>query len=261
MKMKRLALLVTLNILSLPVLATEFSAGFLKNSDHSSVDLSAFNRDGYVAPGDYLLDIYLNDRLIRSQYTVTAVDAGDGRSLFCITPALTDMLGLKEESRRQLAPVEGTDGRCLNLTTADSRVQYSPDNQSLTVTLPQAWMEYQDPDWVPPARWDDGVSAALLDYNLMANRYMPHQGDASTSYSLYGTAGFNLGAWRLRSDYQYNRYDSGNGNVQSDFWLPQTYLFRPLPSLRSKLTLGQTYLSSAIFDSFRFAGITLASDE
>ncbi|EBV0465685.1 fimbrial protein, partial [Salmonella enterica subsp. enterica serovar Newport] len=29
MKMKRLALLVTLNILSLPVLATEFSAGFL----------------------------------------------------------------------------------------------------------------------------------------------------------------------------------------------------------------------------------------
>ncbi|EJD2257316.1 fimbria/pilus outer membrane usher protein, partial [Salmonella enterica] len=261
MKMKRLALLVTLNILSLPVLATEFSAGFLKNSDHSSVDLSAFSRDGYVAPGDYLLDIYLNDRLIRSQYTVAAVDAGDGRSLFCITPALTDMLGLKEESRRQLAPVEGTDGRCLNLTTADSRVQYSPDNQSLTVTLPQAWMEYQDPDWVPPARWDDGVSAALLDYNLMANRYMPHQGDASTSYSLYGTAGFNPGAWRLRSDYQYNRYDSGNGNVQSDFWLPQTYLFRPLPSLRSKLTLGQTYLSSAIFDSFRFAGITLASDE
>ncbi|EBS3851137.1 fimbrial protein, partial [Salmonella enterica subsp. enterica serovar Java] len=56
MKMKRLALLVTLNILSLPVLATEFSAGFLKNSDHSSVDLSAFSRDGYVAPGDYLLD-------------------------------------------------------------------------------------------------------------------------------------------------------------------------------------------------------------
>ncbi|EEO7318166.1 fimbria/pilus outer membrane usher protein, partial [Salmonella enterica subsp. enterica] len=34
-----------------------------------------------------------------------------------------------------------------------------------------------------------------------------------------------------------------------------------LPALRSKLTLGQTYLSSAIFDSFRFAGLTLASDE
>ncbi|EEF7941939.1 fimbrial biogenesis outer membrane usher protein, partial [Salmonella enterica subsp. diarizonae] len=153
MKLTRLALLITLNILTLPAGATQFSAGFLKNSDHSSVDLSAFSRDGYVAPGDYLLDIYLNDRLIRSQYNVRVVETGDGRSRFCITPALTDMLGLKEESRRQLVPVEGTDGQCLNLSTADSRVQYSPDNQSLSVTLPQAWMEYQDPDWVPPARW------------------------------------------------------------------------------------------------------------
>ncbi|EJI4859062.1 fimbrial outer membrane usher protein StdB [Salmonella enterica] len=261
MKLTRLALLITLNILTLPAGATEFSAGFLNNSDHSSVDLSAFSRDGYVAPGDYLLDVYLNDRLIRSQYKVSVLETGGGRSLFCITPALADMLGLKEERRRQLESVSGTGGQCLKLNTADSRVQYSPDNQSLTVTLPQAWMEYQDPDWVPPARWSEGVTAALLDYNLMANRYMPHQGDTSTSYSLYGTAGFNLGAWRLRSDYQYNRYDSGNGHVQADFYLPQTWLFRPLPSMRSKLTLGQTYLSSAIFDSFRFAGLTLASDE
>ncbi|MDX9376162.1 FimD/PapC N-terminal domain-containing protein, partial [Salmonella enterica] len=74
---------------------------------------------------------------------------------------------------------------------------------------PQAWMRYQDPDWVPPSRWSDGVTAGLLDYSLMANRYMPQQGETSTSYSLYGTAGFNLGAWRLRSDYQYSRFDSG----------------------------------------------------
>lgn len=261
MKRTRLALLVTLNILSLPLQATEFSAGFLKNSDQSRVDLSAFSRDGYVAPGDYLLDIYLNDRLIRSQYKVSVVESRDGRPWFCITPVLADMFGLKEENRRHLSPVTGPGDQCLNLTTADSRVQYSPDNQSLFVTLPQAWMEYQDPDWVPPSRWNDGVNAALLDYNLMANRYMPHQGNTSTSYSLYGTAGINMGAWRLRSDYQYNHYDNGNGNAQSDFWLPQTYLFRPLPSLRSKLTIGQTYLSSAIFDSFRFAGISLASDE
>lgn len=102
-------------------------------------------------------------------------------------------------------------------------------------------MRYQDPDWVPPSRWSDGVTAGLLDYSLMANRYMPQQGETSTSYSLYGTAGFNLGARRLRSDYQYSRFDSGRGASQSDFYLPQTYLFRALPALRSKLTLGQTY--------------------
>ncbi len=47
-------------------------------------------------------------------------------------------------------------------------------------------------------------------------------GGALTSYSLYGTAGFNLGARRLRSDYQYSRFDSGGAHLQSDSLPPQT---------------------------------------
>ncbi|MFY1976030.1 fimbria/pilus outer membrane usher protein, partial [Achromobacter dolens] len=71
------------------------------------------------------------------------------------------------------------------------------------------------------------------------------QGSNSSSYTLYGTAGLNLGAWRLRSDYQYSRHDS-RGKSQTNAILPQTYLFRPLPQWESKLTLGQTYLSSSL---------------
>ncbi|MFP3733204.1 fimbria/pilus outer membrane usher protein, partial [Bacillus sp. SIMBA_006] len=70
----------------------------------------------------------------------------------------------------------------------------------------------------------------------------------------------NLGAWRLRSDYQCSHHDS-HGKSQTNAILPQTYLFRPLPQWESKLTLGQTYLSSSLFDPIRFAGVTLASDE
>ncbi|EBV8365750.1 fimbrial outer membrane usher protein StdB [Salmonella enterica] len=263
MKLTRLAILITLIFPSLKSGATEFNAGLLDGGETSGVDLSAFSQEGYVAPGSYLMDIRLNDQSVREQYPVRVVPV-EGREspVICVTPGMVDMLGLKDDIVRGLKVVPGADaGHCLELNTPDSKVKYSAGEQRLTFIIPQAWMAYQDPDWVPPARWSEGVTAALLDYNLMANRYMPHQGETSTSYSLYGTAGFNLGAWRLRSDYQYNRYDSGNGSVSSDFYLPQTYLFRPLPSLRSKLTLGQTYLSSAIFDSFRFAGITLASDE
>ncbi|EBA6833345.1 fimbrial biogenesis outer membrane usher protein [Salmonella enterica] len=262
MKFSRLALLTVLSLSALSVQATTFSARFLDDPDGASVDLSSFSRDGGIAPGNYLLDVFMNDRLIRNRYLVSAVTVPDGQTLFCITPELLDMLALKKDAVRRFSIISGADGgQCHNLNTPQSKLVYSPDNQTLDITLPQAWMQYQDPDWIPPARWSEGVNSLVLDYNLMASRYMPHQGNASDSYSFYGTAGVNIGAWRLRSDYQYSRYDSGNGNAQSDFWLPQTYLFRPLPSLRSKLTLGQTYLSSAIFDSFRFAGITLASDE
>ncbi|EIP3426855.1 fimbrial outer membrane usher protein StdB, partial [Salmonella enterica] len=271
MKPSRLAILITLSLTTPVVMATEFDASLLSSSDPQGADLSAFSREGYVAPGSYMLDIWLNNQSVREQYSVRVVpyDDNSGDSVICVTPAMVDMLGLKDDIVRGLKTVPGTEetepgvngSHCLDLNTPDSKVQYSAEKQRLTFVIPQAWMEYRDPDWVPPSRWSDGVAGAVLDYNLSANRFMPQQGNSSTSYSLYGTAGFNLGAWRLRSDYQYNRYDSGNGSVQSDFYLPQTYLFRPLPSLRSKLTLGQTYLSSAIFDSFRFAGLTLASDE
>ncbi|EBU1141749.1 fimbria/pilus outer membrane usher protein, partial [Salmonella enterica] len=263
MKLTRLAILIALIFPPLKSGATEFNASLLDGGGISGVDLSAFSQEGYIAPGSYLMDIRLNDQTVREQYPVRVVPVtGRKKPVICVTPGMVDMLGLKDDIVHGLQVIPGADaGHCLELNTPDSKVQYSAETQRLTFVIPQAWMEYQDPNWVPPARWSEGVTAALLGYNLMANRYMPHQGDTSTSYSLYGTAGFNLGAWRLRSDYQYNRYDSGNGSVQSDFYLPQTYLFRALPALRSKLTLGQTYLSSAIFDSFRFAGLTLASDE
>lgn len=75
------------------------------------------------------------------------------------------MLGLKEENRRLLGPVR----QCLKLNTTHGKVTYSPDNQSLLVTLPQVWIEYQNLAWSTPARWSDGVTAALLSYNLMTN--------------------------------------------------------------------------------------------
>lgn len=261
MTLARLAPLVAISLFACAAQATEFSSGFLNTNDKSNIDLSTFSRDGYIAPGAYLLDIYLDRRLIQGQTLVRAVPVtGDG-TVFCVTPEMVDMLGLKEEFRARLAQVDAAEGGpCVDLDTPDSRVIYSAEHQSLTLIVPQAWLQYQDPDWVPPARWSDGVNGVILDYSLLANRYTPQQGPGSASYTLYGTGGLNLGAWRLRSDYQYNRYDSG-GQSQTRFRLPQTYLFRALPQWRSKLTLGQTYLSSAIFDPFRFAGVTLASDE
>ncbi|WP_272517462.1 MULTISPECIES: fimbrial outer membrane usher protein StdB [unclassified Providencia] len=263
MKLTRFAILVTLIFSILKSQATEFNASLLDSRNLSNVDLTAFSHKGYVASGDYILDIWLNDQPIREQYPVRVVPTIErDETVVCVTQDMVAMLSIKGETIQGLHPVAGVpDGQCLELRSPDSQVQYSAEKQRLTFILPQAWMRYQDPDWIPPSRWSDGVTAALLDYSMMANRYMPQQGETSTSYSLYGTTGFNFSSWRLRSDYQYSHFDSGRGGPQSDFYLPQTYLFRALPTFRSKLTIGQTYLSSAIFDSFRFVGITLASDE
>ena len=64
----------------------------------------------------------------------------------------------------------------------------------------------------------------------------------------------------LRSDYQLNQTDSDDNHEQSG-GISRTYLFRPLPQLGSKLTLGETDFSSNIFDGFSYTGAALASDE
>ncbi|WP_249922569.1 FimD/PapC N-terminal domain-containing protein, partial [Salmonella enterica] len=71
------------------------------------------------------------------------------------------------------------------MTIPDSSVVYSPENQTLSVTVPQADLQYQDEDWSPPAQWDNGVNGFIFDYNLLASRYMPDKGNASDNYSLY----------------------------------------------------------------------------
>lgn len=88
-----------------------------------------------------------------------------------------------------------------------------------------------------------------MDYNLFASSYRPQDGSNSTNLNAYGTAGINAGAWRLRSDYQLNQTDSDDNHEQSGE-ISRTYLFRPLPQLGSKLTLGETDFSSIFSTAF-----------
>ncbi|WP_176205238.1 fimbria/pilus outer membrane usher protein, partial [Salmonella enterica] len=48
---------------------------------------------------------------------------------------------------------------------------------------------------------------------------------------------------------------------QSDFALSRLYLYRPLPAMQARLTLGENYISSSLFDSWRYTGGVVESDE
>ncbi|EPU3540968.1 fimbria/pilus outer membrane usher protein, partial [Escherichia coli] len=82
--------------------------------------------------------------------------------------------------------------------------------------------------------------------------------------SYNGTTGANFGAWRLRADYQgsLNRTTgSGQGGTDSQFTWSRFYLYRAIPRWRAKLTLGEDFINSAVFSSWRYTGARLESDE
>jgi len=233
----------------------EFNTDVLDAADRDNVDLTRFATDNFVPAGEYLLDIKINGQQI-GQKKVLYVETKDQKhTQACINSDILSMLALKEEARLKVEqPYEG----CYNVLSIPGATLTNYAGV-LDITVPQAWMKYNDPNWTPPERWDHGIGGVLLDYSLTGqySRQLDTHKDYS-NLSGYGQAGANLGDWRLRGEYQTSYYSATR---QFDFTMDQIYAYRPLPMMAAKLTAGEIYLDSQVFDSLRYTGLNLVSDE
>ncbi|HCT6471300.1 TPA: fimbria/pilus outer membrane usher protein, partial [Morganella morganii] len=77
--------------------------------------------------------------------------------------------------------------------------------------------------------------------------------------SSFGALGANIGRWRMRSNYQFLK-DFNNTKNDNFKWV-QTYIFTDLPGLSAKFFAGKHYTANQLFDSVRFNGISIFTDE
>ncbi|WP_447885649.1 outer membrane usher protein [Serratia fonticola] len=242
----------------------QFNTDVLDVNDRKNIDLSQFSRGGYIMPGTYgmVVRINKNDLPERQIPFYTPKDDPNG-SRACVSKALVNELGFKDSVLKDLTWWH--EGECLDEGSVQGmEMRGDLATNALHLSIPQAFLEYSDENWDPPSRWDEGIPGLLLDYNLNA-RSQRQQRDGSSTQTLSGngTTGVNLGAWRLRADWQANldhQTGSGQSSRQQLDW-SRYYAYRAVPSLRSKLTLGESYLDSGMFDSFRFTGASLISDD
>ncbi|SUQ56328.1 Outer membrane usher protein papC precursor [Raoultella terrigena] len=247
-----------------PAVAVEFNMDILDSEDRENIDLSRFSRVGYIMPGTYTLSMRLNEHGISDQDISFVERKRDDQVVVeaCLTPAQVELLGLREDALKMIQWLD--DGHCADFTALDGIVLRGDlSESSLQIAVPQAWLEYQDASWLPISRWENGIPGLMVDYNLNTNVTWPRQGNQSQNASVSGTTGVNLGAWRLRGDYQGSYYNTtGRANSSSsNFDWSRFYAYRALPGIMSKLTVGEDYLSSDLFDSWRYTGLSLASDE
>ncbi|AKG68219.1 Outer membrane usher protein papC precursor [Serratia fonticola] len=242
----------------------QFNTDVLDVNDRQNIDLSQFSRGGYIMPGTYDMVVRINKNdLPEQQIPFYALKDDPKGSRACITRALANELGFKEEVLAGLT--WWYDGACLDENSVQGmEVRGDLSTNALYLSIPQAFLEYTDENWDPPSRWDEGILGVLLDYNVNArSQQQLKQGTRGYSLSGNGTLGANLGAWRLRADWQANlghQTGSGPSTRQQLDW-SRYYAYRAVPSLRSKLTIGESYLDSGMFDSFRFIGASLVSDD
>lgn len=242
--------------------ATEFNSSFLSIDGATDVDLSQFSQADFTLPGEYMLEVQVNDLFYGLQpIEFVALDAS-GAGKPCLRAELVAQFGLKPSLAKELPRFHG--GRCVDLAAIEGvTVRYLKGDGRLRITIPQAALEFTDGTYLPPERWSDGIAGAMLDYRVIANtnRSFGSGGRQTNAVQAYGTIGANWGAWRARGDYQAQSNVGNTVYADRTFRFSRLYAFRALPSIQSTVTFGDDYLSSDIFDTFALTGASIRSDD
>ena len=240
--------------------AVVFNLDVMDVEDREKIDLTHFSTAHYIVPGEYLMSVRINDRALAEQsFHFYATDEDESQVRACVPFELVRKFGLKQEALETLGRWHQQE--CVAMESV-SGITVRPDMESTTliITIPQAWMEYSDPNWSSIEEWDYGIPGFLLDYNVNTSVSKYRNSGRSQQTSGNGTAGFNVGAWRFRGDFQ-GSSQHRSGYSGSNFSWNNLNAFRPIPSLGAKLQVGENQLNSSLFDSFRYIGLNLASDD
>ncbi|EKT53661.1 fimbrial biogenesis outer membrane usher protein [Providencia burhodogranariea DSM 19968] len=240
----------------------QFNTELFDLEDKKNIDIKQFSRAGYIMPGVYPLKVQLNnDTLPEQRFSFYAPDEDPEGSLVCISPEQVQQLGLTAGALKEISWWHN--GECLNLSSLPGlQARGDLSDTTLHLSIPQAYLEYRTENWDPPSLWDEGISGIIFDYNINARSNRPHDNKNNYNVTANGVAGVNLGAWRMRGDWQGRlQHETGSGKeTERDFQWSRLYIYKALTSLSAKLTLGEDYLNTDLFDSFRFTGISLRSD-
>jgi outer membrane usher protein len=244
----------------------------LASLDQDLVDLEAFNQ-GKQLPGTYRVDVFLNDKYV-DQRDVTFVRANDQLQPLLSVEDLKAM-GVNTEAFplfSSLEPDEPVISVAEFIPLANTHLDYN--KLLLKISIPQAALAFSARNSIDPSTWDQGLPALMFNYTASGSNTWQRKGNGEShnGYLNLGS-GLNAGAWRLRNTSTYTASrnsstsrDEANQLVrrtekQRQWESISTYAQRDVQRLRGQLTLGDSYTPGDVFDSVKFLGVQLASDD
>ncbi|EOD8413721.1 fimbria/pilus outer membrane usher protein [Cronobacter turicensis] len=235
-----------------------FNPHLLETSETAApaLDLNLFSQEQTPA-GDYNVDIYINRELTDAgTFTFRYVEAADNQRVLmpCVTREHLQRWNIKIE--RYPDVIKEGEG-CANLTAIKGlSARLVLNQQRFELSIPQLAMEHRARGYVPEEKWDDGITAGLLNYSVSGQTTTSRVNDAvSHSQFVSLLPGLNVGAWRLRN------YSTLNINDGKHQWNSvYSHVSRDIRTLKSRLVIGEGNTDAKIFDSVAYTGVSLASD-
>lgn len=238
-----------------------FNPRFLSQDPSEVADLTGFSQGQEVPPGIYRVDIYLNDGFRTTRDVSFQADEGVQGLVPCLTKSQLSALGVNIFALKGADSV--ADDVCVSLMTLipAATTLFDVGEQRLSITIPQAYMGNHARGFIPPERWDNGITAARVNYTMTGNSSRNQSGEDSNSAWLNLQSGLNYGPWRLRDNSTWSYSSGGSTESRSSWQHVNSWLERNFTSINSRLTLGDSYTPTDIFTGVNFRGLQLASDD
>ncbi|MBB6189512.1 fimbria/pilus outer membrane usher protein [Rhodanobacter sp. MP7CTX1] len=239
----------------------QFDDTVLMKSPGEHINVARFEHASPVAPGTYAVDLYVNGDWVAHANVRFATAPGSESAGACFDRSLVGRIGLDNNALSDAGEVEMARvhaGGCADLAqlVQGARQTFDMSEFRLDLSIPQVALVRNPRGYVNPELWDQGVTSATLGYN--ASTYQTtNNGRTSNQGYIALNAGFNIDGWLFRSNGTYT-WQSGQGHSYQSI---ATYVQRDLPSIRSVMTIGDSYTDGAVFNSIGIRGVQVATDD
>lgn len=209
-----------------------------------------------IKPGLYNVDIYINGLFIGTndiKFTIDKQSVEQDRGIPCLF--LSDMQDWGMDISRIKAR-KNQDDKCVFVAENNIKIKFNINNRKLNIRVPQFFLLKNKNEMPPIKTWDDGISAALLNYNF---------GERKSNYNSYEysykwarlTPGFNFGLWRFRN----NSYLDKSTFTATQWHNESSYIERGFYKMKSRIVIGKKVTPGDIFNSLPFTGVMFGTDE
>lgn len=240
--------------------ADEFQAGFMQHAGAegaaaAELALTHLGNEHSLGPGRYLVSILVNRSPFDERELEFQLDTARQGLSACLSPDLLTEAGIRLDSLAE--PVALTDA-CVDLPGLfpGATVEFDSRQLILSVSVPQIAMHRDVQGYIDPVRWDAGINAAFINYQVSAQQGSSRHNGREHHDDLYLNGGFNLGGWRFRSSQTLRQNPQGG----REWTRAYTYVQRDLPGTHANLTLGETFTSGEVFRSLPIRGLVVATD-
>lgn len=221
-------------------------------------NIARFN-ERQTPSGDYLADVYVNGTLVTSSTNIRFNAVKEGQQ----TEPCLPLSVMKAAQIKSLPATDAaTECRPLREWVPHAGWQFDSATLRLLLTIPMTELTHKPRGYISPSEWDSGALALFLRHNT--NWTHTENTDSHYRYQYLWSGlnmGVNLGLWQVR--HQSNlRY--ANSNQSGSAWRynsVRTWVQRPVASVNSILSLGDSYTDSSLFGSLSFNGAKLVTDE